>query len=151
MEINDRISQLIGKLEITPNAFSEIIGVKSTVVYNIIKGRRSKPSYDVLQKILLSYQAVNANWLLNGDGSPWREGVVNNDIEPSYIKLEKRILALFTQLKAEVGDIPSICEVEELINSLLEENIEQKFKIISLYEKQDQILDVIRKKLSIDL
>lgn len=151
MEINDRISQLIGKLEITPNAFSDIIGVKSTVVYNIIKGRRSKPSYDVLQKILLSYQAVNANWLLNGDGSPWREGVVNNDIEPSYIKLEKRILALFTQLKAEVGDIPSICEVEELINALLEENIEQKFKIISLYEKQDQILDVIRKKLSIDL
>ncbi len=151
MEVNDRISELIGKLEITPNAFADLIGVKSTVVYNIIKGRRSKPSYDVLQKILLTYQAVNANWLLNGEGNPWKEGVVNNDIEPSYIKVEKRILELFTHLKAEVGELPSIFEIEELINSLLEENIEQKFKIISLYEKQDQILDVIRKKLSIDI
>ena len=50
----------------------------------------------------------------------------------------------------EVGEHPSLDEIEELISAILEENVEQKFKIISLYEKQDQILDVIRKKLSLD-
>jgi transcriptional regulator with XRE-family HTH domain len=151
MEINDRISDLIDKLEITPNAFSDMIGVNATVVYNIIKGRRSKPSFDVLQKILASYQSVNANWLLNGDGSPWKDGRVKNDIEPSYIKVENRIQQLFAQLFTEAGELPCVFEIQELVHSLLEENVEQKFKIISLYEKQDQILDIIRKKLSIDI
>ncbi|MFY0598581.1 MAG: helix-turn-helix transcriptional regulator [Cyclobacteriaceae bacterium] len=150
MEINDRISDLINKLELNPNSFADAIGVTGTVIYNIIKGRRSKPSFEVLQKILLAYQTINANWLLNGDGKIWKEEVKNHDIEPGYIKVEKKISALVASLKEEVGDLYQINEIEEVVATLLEENVEQKFKIISLYEKQDQILDVIRKKLSLD-
>ncbi|MEO9476635.1 MAG: hypothetical protein ABJN36_02280 [Cyclobacteriaceae bacterium] len=150
MEINDRISELIGKLETNPNSFAENIGVKGTVVYNIIKGRRSKPSFEVLQKIILAYQTVNANWLLNGDGDVWKEDAKTHDVEPGYIKVEKRITQLVGTLKEEFGERAEIDEIEELVTALIEENVEQKFKIISLYEKQDQILDVIRKKLSLD-
>lgn len=150
MEINDRISALITNLDLNPNSFADAIGVKGTVIYNILKGRRSKPSFEVLQKILLSYQTVNANWLLNGDGEIWKKDARKHDIEPGYIKVEKRISTLVSSLKEEVGEHPQIDEIEELVANLLDENVEQKFKIISLYEKQDQILDVIRKKLSLD-
>lgn len=150
MEINDRISDLIAKLELNPNSFADAIGVTGTVIYNIIKGRRSKPSFDVLQKILLAYQTINANWLLNGDGKVWKDEVKNHDIEPGYVKIEKEINSLIISLREEVGDLHQIDGLEEIVSTLLEENVEQKFKIISLYEKQDQILDVIRKKLSLD-
>jgi transcriptional regulator with XRE-family HTH domain len=150
VEINDRISDLITQLDLNPNSFADAIGVKGTVIYNILKGRKSKPSFEVLQKIILAYQTINANWLLNGDGEIWKKKANNHDIEPGYIKVEKRVNFLVASLRVEVGEYPQIDELEELVGNLLEENVEQKFKIISLYEKQDQILDVIRKKLSLD-
>lgn len=151
MEINERITHLIASLEMNANSFADAIGVKSAVVYNIVKGRRSKPSFEVLQKILLSYQTLNANWLINGEGVIWKDGQVGQDSQPGYIRIEQRLDKLIEQLRAELGDRPELAEMEELVRSLLEENVEQKFKIVSLYEKQDQILDVIRKKLSIDI
>ncbi|WP_258103466.1 helix-turn-helix domain-containing protein [Marinoscillum sp. MHG1-6] len=152
MEINDRISELITTLQLNPNSFADAIGVKGTVIYNIVKGRRSKPSYDVLQKILLAYHGINANWLLNGEGDLWKDGVeIPAEVQPGYVLIENRLETLAAQLREDFGEHPAIDEIEELCSKLIEENVEQRYKIISLYEKQDQILDVIRKKLSIDL
>lgn len=151
MEINDRIQNLIDKLQLNPNAFAETVGVTSTVIYNIVKGRRSKPSFEVLQKILLTYQAINANWLLNGDGKIWKDEVNNQDFDQSeYSITENKFTSIIASLREEVGEKHQLDQLEEIISSLMKETVEQKFKIISLYEKQDQILDVIKKKLNLD-
>lgn len=150
MEVNDRIHDLINRLEMNPNSFADAIGVTGTVIYNIIKGRRSKPSFEVLQKILMVYTTINANWLLNGDGKVWNEGPKNHEISPAYQKIENTFEELVVSLKAEVGERHQIDQIEEIFGNLIAENVEQKFKIISLYEKQDQILDVIKKKLNLD-
>jgi len=42
-------------------------------------------------------------------------------------------------------------QLEELINSLTKENNDQKRKIKELYDKQNQILDVFRKRLNLDI
>lgn len=150
--INDRITELILQLEMNANSFADTIGVKSAVIYNIIKGRRSKPSFEVLQKILMAFQTINANWLLRGEGDLWKEeDEAKNIKEVTYDRIEERVNFLINEIKAELPNNYSVEELHELVNTLINENINQKFKIISLYEKQDQIIDLLRKKLSLNI
>ena len=150
--INDRITELIGQLEMNANSFADTIGVKSAVIYNIVKGRRSKPSFEVLQKILMAFQTINANWLLRGEGDLWKEENEAKDLrEVTYDRIEERVNFLINEIKAELPNNYSVEELHELVNTLIDENINQKFKIISLYEKQDQIIDLLRKKLSLNI
>ncbi|MAE84475.1 MAG: hypothetical protein CMB80_17165 [Flammeovirgaceae bacterium] len=151
MAINDRISDLISDLDTNPNSFADKIGVKSPVIYNIIKGRRSKPSYDLLQKILITYGAINANWLLKGEGPIWKENKDSIALDQGYESIENRIISLVDNLRTELGLNPSLEELSELIRTLLKENMHQRNKIQALYTKQDKILELLRNKLSLDL
>ncbi len=67
--INDRIGELIEALGISPGAFSGQIGVAPTVIYNIIAGRRSKPSFEVLEKIVDTVPGLSLDWLVKGWGN----------------------------------------------------------------------------------
>ncbi len=67
MTINERIQQIIKHLELNNNSFSKQIEVNPTVIHNIIKGRNA-PSYDILNKISLSFDNINPTWLLTGRG-----------------------------------------------------------------------------------
>ncbi len=151
MAINDRISDLISDLQTNPNSFADQIGVKSPVIYNIIKGRRSKPSYDLLQKILITYGAINANWLLKGEGAIWKEEKGSIAVDQGYETIENRIISLVDDLRTDLGLNSSLEELSELIRTLLKENMLQRNRIQSLYTKQDKILDLLRSKLSLDL
>ncbi len=151
MAINDRISDLISDLQTNPNSFADQIGVKSPVIYNIIKGRRSKPSYDLLQKIMIAYGAINANWLLKGEGPIWKEEKESIAVGQGYETIENRIISLVDNLRTELGLNPSLEELSELIRTLLKENMLQRNRIQSLYAKQDKIMELLRKKLSLDL
>ena len=67
-EINDRIRLIMNALELNNYSFAKKLGVSQTVIYNIadLKGRQSKPSYDLLTKILKVTNA-DPSWLLLGD------------------------------------------------------------------------------------
>ncbi|MEM9685880.1 MAG: helix-turn-helix transcriptional regulator [Bacteroidota bacterium] len=65
--INDRIEQLIHHYKLNNTNFSKAIGVKSSTINNIVSGRKSKPSYEVLRKIAAHFP-VNTDWLLLGKG-----------------------------------------------------------------------------------
>jgi len=67
MTINNRIDLLINTLKMNNNSFSVKLGVSPTIIHNIIKGRNA-PSYDIIQKIVLSFDNINTNWLITGAG-----------------------------------------------------------------------------------
>jgi len=67
MTINERIALVISTLRMNPNSFSVAIGVNSTITHNILKGRNA-PSYDVINKIALSFDNINMNWLISENG-----------------------------------------------------------------------------------
>lgn len=71
MNINDRLKVLIESLGLNNNLFAKQIGVNPVVTHNIISGRKTKPSSDVLEKILLSFDNINAEWLVCGKGPMW--------------------------------------------------------------------------------
>ena len=80
MTINNRIGLIISSLELNNNSFSLRIGVNSTVIHNIVKGRNA-PSYDVLQKILSSFDNISADWLITEKGE-----MINNNKRLEYTK-----------------------------------------------------------------
>lgn len=150
--INDRINRLITILEMNPTSFSESIGVNVTVIFNIIKGRRSKPSFDLLFKILHTYQNLNAEWLTRGEGEMWDEDLANvENVTPSYQEIEERIASLLSRLKIEVPESYELYELEELVTFVLEESNAQKSKLILLNERQEQMLNILREKLKIKI
>lgn len=158
--INDRINQLIQVLDQNPNSFSENIGVKAAVVYNIIRGRRNKPSFDVLNKILDRFDEVNSEWLIRGNGDILDHGKKEHKIavgtkKPSIrslqVSVQRRIYELLDTIKAENLDSPEFEELGELINHMIKENENQKVKILDLYEKNAGMVDVLRKKLDLNI
>lgn len=72
LEIQDRLAILINTIAKNPNAFSVSIGTPSTQIYNIIKGKRNKPSFDLLVKICRTYPQVDLDWLVLGKGQMLR-------------------------------------------------------------------------------
>lgn len=111
--INDRISELISYLKLTPNSFAASLGIKGTVIYNIQKGR-NKPSFDLILKIVEVFD-VNANWLISGAGS-----IILNDASAVH-----QINTNVVHLNSE-NDITNdyISTSQNKLNELLKSNFE---------------------------
>ncbi len=148
--INDRINRLITVMEMNPTSFAESVGVNVTVIFNIIKGRRSKPSYELILKILKTYNKLNSEWLIKGLGAMWNDDVVKSQpIAPSQVNLENRIRELFVKLRVAQPDAYEVHELEELVSFVLEESEAQKNKLILLNDRQENMLGVLREKLKL--
>lgn len=116
MPINERLFLLIQDLDANPNSFAESLGVKGTVIHNIIKGRMSKPSFDLLEKIMQNYPTLNTNWLILGRGEMW----VENEVDKSVTSLEDRVETLLTKLKGKYNHT-GLHEASEFITDFIEE------------------------------
>lgn len=69
--INVRILQIIDYYKITRYKLAQETGVSEAVLLNLSKGN-NKPSVDIINKILNKYKAIDANWLLTGEGEMLR-------------------------------------------------------------------------------
>ncbi len=68
-EVSERLSYLIDyQTSGNKKKFAESIGYKPQVITNMVSGRKTKPSYDVLNAIITTFVDVNADWLLTGEG-----------------------------------------------------------------------------------
>ena len=81
--VNDRILHLIeNQLGGNKKKFAERIGFAPQVVFNIVSGRKSKPSFDVLEAIISSFDEISPEWLLTGKGAMLR-GQSAPEVAPS--------------------------------------------------------------------
>lgn len=68
-EINDRILYIIeNKANRNKKQFAEMINVAPQVIQNIVSGRRNKPSFDILNAIISTFDDINSEWLITGNG-----------------------------------------------------------------------------------
>lgn len=81
LDINDRILHIIdNQANGNQKKFSELIGFAPQVISNIVSGRRSKPSFDVLNAISSSFVDIDSHWLLTGNGSMLKNQIINNSL-----------------------------------------------------------------------
>jgi len=81
--MKDRIIQFLKENNLTSTKFADTIGVQRSSISHILSGR-NKPSYDFIEKMLLSYPDINAQWLITGKGNMF----IN---QPSLFKNDEKI------------------------------------------------------------
>lgn len=140
--INERIATLIDRLDLSPNRFSESLEVSPTVIHNIIKGRRSKPSFDLIEKIMSVHREVNAEWLLKGRGKPLKRKILVN---PDAKTIEGRILYLLEQIRLREDDDDQVNELCELVGFMMKEHKSQRRKLIKTQERQEEIIATLKR------
>lgn len=108
--IQDRIEAIILALDVTDREFAITSDISPSTLSNVLGGRRSNPSVEVLQKIKLAYPELNLNWLISGHGNMW-QGSQEEIKQSESINLSKKVK-----------------NSKELINSNLEHNIQTEIE-----------------------
>jgi plasmid maintenance system antidote protein VapI len=69
--MKDRILQFLALESLSPTRFADHLGVQRSGVSHILAGR-NKPSFDFIEKMLLTFPNINAEWLLLGKGEMYK-------------------------------------------------------------------------------
>jgi len=72
--MKERLLKIITSEGLTPSLLSEELGVQRSGISHILSGR-NYPSFDFLQKLLVRFPKLNAEWLLLGQGSMYKSSV----------------------------------------------------------------------------
>lgn len=133
--INDRIEMLINeRFDGNKAAFAKSIGLPPTGLSNYLgKQRRSKPSIDMVAKIILTTN-VDARWLLLGEESPKKQIHTEGDYSPASdsgdvsVIVGDAVLAERVRLLEQIIDEKNerIAEKDERIAELKERIVELK-------------------------
>ena len=136
--VNDRILYLIdSQLGGNKKKFAERIGFAPQVVFNIVSGRKSKPSFDVLEAIISSFDEISPEWLLTGKGAMLRgqsaPEVAPPPSEPAFPGLIEEIKSLSVKvgrLEAENEHLRAVIEAKQREIEAKQREIEaQRMKI----------------------
>lgn len=81
MEIHDRIKELRkNTLDLTQTEFGERLGVSRSVINNIEGDRLKRPDQkEPLYKLICKEFHVNYNWLVDGEGEPFCEDLIEDE------------------------------------------------------------------------
>ncbi len=125
--INDRIETLINdRFDGNKAAFAKSIGLPPTGLSNYLgKQRRSKPSVDMITKIVVTLN-IDARWLLTGEETPKTEVHTEGDYSPASDSGDVSVI---------VGDAV-LAERVKLLQQLIEEKDE---RINELKERIDEL------------
>lgn len=74
--MQERFKQLLEEKNLTATRFAAMIKVNASAMSHILNGR-SKPGFDVLDKIAQAFPDVNLNWLISGKGSIYNTSSTN--------------------------------------------------------------------------
>ncbi|MDF3026363.1 MAG: helix-turn-helix domain protein [Fluviicola sp.] len=65
MEIKDRLRLIMDSHKLNAGSFADKIGVQRSNVSHVLSGR-NKPGFDFIEKLLLAFPRVSAEWLFTG-------------------------------------------------------------------------------------
>jgi DNA-binding XRE family transcriptional regulator len=66
MELKEKIEKLIIGLGMTSTSFADYIEVSRPIISHILSGR-NKPSWEILQRILLKFPEIGQKWIMDGE------------------------------------------------------------------------------------
>lgn len=90
--MKDRIKQIMENEDMTSARFADKLDINRAVISHILNGRNN-PSLDVVTKILSEMDYINPEWLLNGRGAMYKDGVQKENLpkDPDLFNQEDKI------------------------------------------------------------
>jgi transcriptional regulator with XRE-family HTH domain len=132
--MKERILKILENERLTATRFADRIGVQRSSISHIISGR-NKPSYDFILKTVSSFPNINAEWLINGKGSMYKdeksiEGEIK--VEPELFKNNEKREALGSD-KSFVNTEDSVAAKDKKITE--EFKVKDKVTNVTMIEK----------------
>lgn len=122
--INKRIIESLENMGVSRYRFAKETGVSETVLLNIYKGK-NRPKVDLIQKVLKFNEAINAEWLILGQGPMLKQQGVLNEPPTTYGKENTSLYKeLFEQKEQELRE--AYKEIGKLQARLEESNRSEK-------------------------
>ena len=142
--VNDRILYLIdSQLGGNKKKFAERIGFAPQVVFNIVSGRKSKPSFDVLEAIISSFDEISPEWLLTGKGAMLRGQSApevapppSEPAFPGFIEEIKSLSVKVGRLEAENEHLRAAIEAKQREIEAKQREIEAQRREIEARQKE---------------
>jgi hypothetical protein len=142
--VNDRILYLIdSQLGGNKKKFAERIGFAPQVVFNIVSGRKSKPSFDVLEAIISSFDEISPEWLLTGKGAMLRDQSApevapppSEPAFPGFIEEIKSLSVKVGRLEAENEHLRAAIEAKQREIEAKQREIEAQRREIEARQKE---------------
>lgn len=134
-EIHERIEMIINSLGMNKNSFAKRIGVSNTAIENIVGRRQSKPGFEILSRVVESFENINPEWLLTGKGEMLngRTSDEHNSIVMTTLKNKPVYKAQFSELEEQVKNKEK--EIE-MLRELLKSKEEMIALLKSMLEKR---------------
>lgn len=90
--MKERIIKFLSVNNLTSTKFADVVGVQRSSISHILSGR-NKPSFDFIEKMLIAYPDLNAQWLITGNGNMNinQTSLFNNDENPIITSRESNI------------------------------------------------------------
>ncbi len=124
--VNQRVTLIINDyLKLKDDEAARLLNVSRQTITNIANSR-SKPSYDVLNALILASPKLNARWLLTGDG----EMLLGEQAQPQSTTPKEQP----TKTTPEIAALQAIIQNYEVYIADLKATIADKNKIIALLE-----------------
>lgn len=112
MSINERLRLVVSALGLNNNSLARKLNVSPTVTYNVLGGRLTKPSYELLEKIVFTFDNINTEWLLKEKGEMFID-VTKEKSNSQNISIVEEQLREMTQMNRELVNIIGIYAKKE--------------------------------------
>ena len=74
--MKERLQTILSLENISAAQLASLLGIQRSTLSNLMRGR-NKPSYDLILAILTKLPNLNLDWLLKGEGQPYRNSGLN--------------------------------------------------------------------------
>lgn len=141
--MKNRISKFLEIENINSSKFADEIGVQRSSISHILSGRNN-PSLDLIQKILLRFDYINAEWLITGKGEMFKSKREPTLFDELYTKKEQTnekvqntaVKTDWSDTEKPISTNPDIQNISVNVqqNTHKAQNKSKVMKIILLYE-----------------
>ncbi len=115
--MEERLQLILDNYRISASKLADILNIQRSGISHILAGR-NKPSYDFLQRLINHFPEIDANWLLTGKGSIYKDDLKNggedaksNPLSDIQSKPENAPRKGGEAKSISLGDTPEITEV----------------------------------------
>lgn len=132
--MQERFKQLLDEKGLTATKFAAVIKVNASAMSHILNGR-SKPGFDVLDKIAQAFPDVNLNWLISGKGTLLNTQAKNPKpeipVQRSLFEEEEKKEPVEIERKETIVSPPSVAT--EVAAAIMQAPATKKIKRIILF------------------
>lgn len=100
--MKERLKEILEYYNLNSSRLAERLGVQRSGISHIMAGR-NKPGYDFIKGILNLFPEIDANWLITGKGSMFKEESQEERSDESKIK-EQDNANLFDGIKSQASE-----------------------------------------------